>query len=181
MADCGRGPALEYIDKIRYRDRNMNSSSLLLTISQLAIALAGFSAIVVALNSKPVREWDDTDRLNLRCLLQVSIYVLAFSLFPFLLAVSLSEAAVWRYGLLIYGLFVTLDASFFLTKMTRESPVLFRNAGIGGVCIGILNIGVAAFGNQVARESMYLVALFWQLGIVLMSFLLLLYQVRKPN
>ena len=159
----------------------MDSSSLLLTISQLAIALAGFSAIVVALNGKPVREWDDTDRLNLRCLLQVAIYVLAFSLFPFLLAVSLSPQAVWRFGLLAYGLFVTFDASFFLRKMTRDSPSLFRNAGIGGVGVGLLNIGIAVFANEAARETMYLIALFWQLGIVLMSFLLLLYQVRKPS
>lgn len=159
----------------------MDSSSLLLTISQLAIALAGFSAIVVALNGKPVREWDDTDRLNLRCLLQVAIYVLAFSLFPFLLAVSLTPAGMWRYGLLIYGLFITFDAGFFLRKMTRDSPVLFRNAGIGGVCVGLFSIGIALLANQTARETMYLIALFWQLGIVLMSFLLLLYQVRKPN
>jgi hypothetical protein len=159
----------------------MDSGSLLLTISQLAVALAGFSAIVVALNGKPVREWDGTDRLNLRCLLQVSIYVLVFSLFPFLLSVSLGQAAVWRYGLLIYGLFVVFDAGFFLAKMTRDSPALFRNAGIGGVCIGLVNIGVALFANQAARETMYLIALLWQLGIVLMSFLLLLYQVRKPT
>ena len=159
----------------------MDSSSLLLTIAQLAVALAGFSAIVVALNGRPVREWDETDRLNLRCLLQVSIYVLAFSLFPFVLAVSLGQEAVWRYGLLVYGLFLVFDASFFLTKMTTHSPALFRNAGIGGVCMGLLNIGVALFATQPARETMYLIGLFWQLGIVVMSFLLLLYQVRRPT
>jgi hypothetical protein len=159
----------------------MDSSSLLLTLAQLAIAVAGFSAIVVTLNSKPVREWDATDRLNLRCLLQVSIYVLFFSLFPFLLAVSIEEAEVWSYSLLIYGLFVTFDASFFLKVMTSDSPVLFRYAGIGGVLIGLMQLGIAVFGHPAARETMYLVALFWQLGIVLMSFLLLLYQVRRPS
>jgi hypothetical protein len=159
----------------------MESSNLLLTTAQLAIALAGFSAIVVTLNSRPVREWDDTDRLNLRCLLQVSIYVFVFSLFPFLLAVSLDEAAVWKYALLTYGVFVTFDASFFLIKMTRDSPALFRNAGIGGIVVGLLASGMGLLGNGAARETMYLIALFWQLGIVVMSFLLLLYQVRKPG
>ena len=149
----------------------MDSSDLLLTISQLAVAFAGFSAIVVTLNSRPIREWDATDRLNLRCLLQVAIQVFAFSLLPFLLAVSLDEASVWRYGLIAYGAFMLCDASFFLFKMTSDSPVLFRNAGIGGI------LGV--WGSATSRETIYLVALFWALGIVVMSFLLLLYQVRK--
>jgi len=158
----------------------MDSSDLLLTTAQLAIALAGFSAIVVALNGRPIREWDDTDRLNLRCLLQVSIYVLVFSLFPYLLAVSLDDADVWKYALLIYGLFVVSDASFFFVKMTRDSPVLFRNAAIGGIVVGLLSIGASLLSTSSARETMYLITVFWQLGIVVMSFLLLLYQVRKP-
>jgi hypothetical protein len=157
----------------------MDSSDLLLTISQLAVAFAGFSAIVVTLNSRPIREWDATDRLNLRCLLQVAIQVFAFSLLPFLLAVSLDEASVWRYGLIAYGAFMLCDASFFLFKMTSDSPVLFRNAGIGGILVGALALATGVWGSATSRETIYLVALFWALGIVVMSFLLLLYQVRK--
>lgn len=40
---------------------------------------------MVALNPRPIPEWNQTDRLNLHCLLQVSILVLCFSLLPFLL------------------------------------------------------------------------------------------------
>ena len=159
----------------------MDSSDLLLTISQLAVAFAGFSAIVVTLNSRPIREWDATDRLNLRCLLQVAIQVFAFSLFPFLLAVSLEVASVWKYGLIAYGAFMVCDAGFFLFRMTKDSPVLFRNAGIGGILVGILAFTTGVWGNTALRETIYLVALFWALGIVVMSFLLLLYQVRRVS
>ncbi len=54
----------------------MQSTGLLFTIAQIAVGLAGFSAIIATLNAKPIREWDDTDRLNLRLLIQISIYVI---------------------------------------------------------------------------------------------------------
>ena len=157
----------------------MESGSLLLTIAQLAVAFAGFSAIIVALNNRPVRDWDATDRLNLRCLLQVSVFVIAFSLFPFLLAISLTKAGVWKVGTWVYGSLIVADASFFYAIMTKDSPRLFRNAAVGGIVIGVLQIAAAAVGTTASRESMYVIALFWQFGIVVMSFLLLLYQVRK--
>ena len=65
--------------------------------------------------------------------------------------------------------------------MTGDSPVLFRNAGIGGILVGVLALATGVWGSTTSRETIYLVALFWALGIVVMSFLLLLYQVRKAR
>jgi len=50
----------------------METFDLLLTMAEVAVGLAGFSAIIVTLNRRPIREWDDTDQLNLRLLIQVS-------------------------------------------------------------------------------------------------------------
>ena len=83
---------------------HMQSTGLMFTIAQIAVGLAGFSAIIVTLNAKPIREWDDTDRLNLRLLIQISIYVIFFSLLPPMLAIPFAPHLVWMYGLWAYGL-----------------------------------------------------------------------------
>ena len=77
----------------------MQSSELLLTVAQIAVGLAGFSAIIVTLNPKPVREWDATDRLNLRVLVQVSFVVLFFSLLPIILVIPFGIEDTWFYAL----------------------------------------------------------------------------------
>ena len=67
----------------------MHSADLMLAIAQIAVALAGFSAIIVALNNRPIREWILMDQVNIRLLIQLSIVVIFFSLIPSLLALSL--------------------------------------------------------------------------------------------
>jgi hypothetical protein len=159
----------------------MESSSLMLTIAQLIVGVAGFSAIVVTLNPTPIREWDDTDKFNLRLLIQVSIFAILFSIVPSILAVSLEPSAVWKYGLWAYGLLHVADVSFFLFNMTRETPVVFRNIAICGLFVALAQVGIAWLGNDTSRETMYLFTLTWHLGVVLMAFILLLYQVRRTS
>ena len=159
----------------------MESSDLLLTVSQLAIGLAGFSAIIVSLNSRPIREWDETDRLNLRLLIQVSFVALFFSLLPFLLAVSLESERVWFYGLWIYGVIHLVDVSTFLFRMTADSAALFRVSGFVGLVIAVSQVAVAALGAPSMQETLYVGTLVWHLYVVFMAFVLLLYQLRKSN
>ena len=66
---------------------------LQLTIAEVAVAVAGFSAIVVALNGRPVRQWDELDRHNPRMLIQVAFFTLVFSILPSVLAASSGLAA----------------------------------------------------------------------------------------
>ena len=159
----------------------MQSTGLMFTIAQIAVGLAGFSAIIVALNPKPIRKWDDTDRLNLRLLIQISIYVTFFSLLPPLLAIPFESHLAWLYALWAYGLIHMVDVSFFLLNMTKETPSMFRNAAICGTCIAIAQLGFAWLGNDIARETMFVFTLIWHLGVVFMAFILLLYQMRKTN
>jgi len=153
----------------------------MLTIAQIAVGLAGFSAIIVTLNDKPIRDWDDTDRLSLRLLIQVSIMVIFFSLLPSLLLISLNTGEVWLYGLWVYGLIHLADVSFFLIHRTNATSHIFRNAAICGVAVALAQVGVAWFGEDVAREWLYVFSLLWHLGVVLMAFILLLYQLRESN
>lgn len=159
----------------------MYSINLMLAVAQIAVGLAGFSAIIVTFNDKPIRDWDDTDRLSLRLLIQVSIMVIFFSLLPSLLLVSLSTNEVWLYGLCAYGLIHLGDVSFFLIHRTNATSHIFRNAVICGVCVALLQIGVVWLGDEVAREWLYVSTLLWHFGIVLMAFILLLYQLREPK
>ena len=157
----------------------MQSTGLLFTIAQIAVGLAGFSAIIVTLNPRPIREWDDTDRLNLRTLIQLSIYVIFFSLLPPLLSISLDNHLVWLCALWVYGLIHIADASFFLMNLTKDMPTLFRNSASCGVIVALAQLLIAWQGNDVARETMFVFALIWHLGVVFMAFVLLLYKLRK--
>ena len=157
----------------------MDSADLLLTVSQLAIGLAGFSAIIVTLNPKPIREWDATDRLNLRLLIQVSFVTLFFALLPFLLAISVETEGVWFYVLWLYGVIHLVDVSTFLFRMTGETPTIFRVTAVVGFFIAVLQIGIAVTGSPIMRETAYLATLVWHLYVVFMAFTLLLYQLRK--
>lgn len=111
----------------------MYSINLMLASAQIAVGLAGFSAIIVTLNDKPIRDWDDNDKLNLRLLIQVSIMVIFFSLLPSLLLISLNTNEVWLYGLWAYGLIHLVDVSFFLIHRTNTTSHIFRNAAFCGV------------------------------------------------
>ena len=157
----------------------MESPDLLLAIAQIAIGLAGFSAIIVTLNPKPIRDWDATDRLNLRLLIQVSFVVLFFSILPFILAIPLGAEGSWFYGLWIYGLLHTIDVGSFLFGVTRETPIIFRTSAFIGVFVAASQIGVAIFGTPILRETAYVATLVWHLYIIFLAFVLLLYQLRK--
>ena len=159
----------------------METSSLLLTISQLAVGLAGFSAIIVALNPRPIRDWDTTDKLNLRALIQVSAFVLAFSLFPFLLAIPLPSEKVWLYGLWVYGGVHILDVTNVLYRLTKDIAKIFRISVYIGVVVALTQLAIAWFGSTKIRELVYVATLIWQLCVVFMGFLLLLYQVRSSD
>ena len=76
-------------------------ANALLTLAQVAIGLAGFSAILVALSGKP-HQWTPVDAFRIRNILAFSFQSVFLSLIPFVLAFfSLPESTVWRVALLI--------------------------------------------------------------------------------
>lgn len=79
-------------------------ASALLTLAQIAIGLAGFSAILVALSGKP-HQWTPVDAFRIRNILALSFQTVFLSLIPFVLAFfSLPESKVWQVSLLIIAL-----------------------------------------------------------------------------
>ena len=159
----------------------MQSANLLLTIAQISIGLAGFTAVIVTLNPKPIREWDVTDRLNLRILVQVSFFILFFCLLPYVLAVSLETDDVWFYGLAAYGIIRVIDVSSFLLNATKEVPVIWRVSAAAGFLLALSQVGIAFLANAIMWETAYVATLIWQVYVIFLAFVLLLYQVRRAK
>ena len=79
-------------------------ANALLTLAQVAIGLAGFSAILVALSGKP-HLWTPVDAFRIRNILALSFQSVFLSLIPFVLSFfSVPEATVWKASLLILAL-----------------------------------------------------------------------------
>lgn len=74
----------------------MDRVELFIGISEIAIALAGFSGVVVAFGSRSTGSWHPGDRLRLVFLLEASLTAAGFCLFALLLlATTQDEALTW--------------------------------------------------------------------------------------
>ena len=79
----------------------MDIGSALLTFSQLALGLAGFSAILVALSGKP-HLWTPVDSFRIKNMLTFSFEAVFLSLVPSALAFfAIPEPVLWRISLLV--------------------------------------------------------------------------------
>jgi hypothetical protein len=96
--------------------------SALLTFSTVAIGLAGFSTILVALSGKP-HQWTPVDAFRIRNILSFSFQSVFLSLVPFLLAFfSLPEPTVWRVSLLTLATATLGSVLLTLRGVYRLSP-----------------------------------------------------------
>jgi hypothetical protein len=75
----------------------MDSTDHLLTVGEIAVTLAGFSALVAILGGRRGRSEPRVDALRLRTMLEASLLVLAFSLFPLIPSkLGATPALSWR-------------------------------------------------------------------------------------
>ena len=100
-------------------------ANALLTLAQVAIGLAGFSAILVALSGKP-HQWTPVDAFRIRNILAFSFQSVFLSLVPFVLAFfRLPESSVWKLSLLVIaiatfgGVLLVLSGVYRLSRPER--------------------------------------------------------------
>ena len=75
----------------------MRNTEILLTIAEIAIALAGFSGVVAFLGNRAQGEWRSADLIRFKNLLNYSIAALLFSFFPIIFfELGVSEPTAWR-------------------------------------------------------------------------------------
>ena len=95
----------------------------MLTFAQIAIGLAGFSAILVALSGKP-HLWTPVDTFRIRNILAFSFQCVFLSLMPFVLTFfALPEATVWHASLWVLGAATLADVLLTLRGVLRLSRV----------------------------------------------------------
>jgi hypothetical protein len=157
----------------------MNSDLLALT-AQLGVGIAGFSGVVVALESREVRHWDPLRRRSLRILLQLSGMVVLFSIVPLVAYRVVESPGFWNWALGCYGLAHIADAASFVVRQPSGARV---GPAYVGVAAGIVQLIAAVWGSGAIAEGVYLVSLVWQLGGAAMGFVFLLWGVRasKPD
>ena len=100
----------------------MLSTDVLVLIAELAIAIAGFSSVVVALDNRAVRNWDPFQRHNLRVLLQVSALTIFFALFPLILQRAFNGESFWNWALGVYAVVHLVDVTSFLGRLPKDMP-----------------------------------------------------------
>jgi hypothetical protein len=72
-----------------------------LTFSQIALGLAGFSAILIALSGSP-HQWTAVDSYRIKNMLSFSFQAIFLALVPVLLTLfSVPESVLWRVSLLV--------------------------------------------------------------------------------
>jgi hypothetical protein len=136
------------------------------------VAVAGFSGVIVALESRSVSAWTPLRRRDLRVLLQLSGLALAFSLIPLFAYPLVETANFWNWALGCYGLAHLADVLSFLIRQpegARRGPVY------AGLVVALLQLLAAAVGTGVVPEVAYLASILWHLGGAGMGFVFLIW------
>ena len=100
-----------------------------MALAQVAVGLAGFATILVALSGKP-HQWTPVDAFRIRNILAFSFLSVFLSLIPFVLAFfSLPEATVWKVSLLISAIATSSGVLLVLSgvhRLTRPERAVLR-------------------------------------------------------
>jgi hypothetical protein len=90
----------------------------LLALAQIAIAFAGFSALVTVLGSRAAGNDVRIDAFRLRGLVEIALMVGAFSLFPIIPhKLSFADETVWRISSIVFLLVRTAGMYFAVRKL----------------------------------------------------------------
>jgi hypothetical protein len=99
----------------------MEAEAILTTLAEVAIAIAGFSGIVVALQNRTV-VWSETDKLRFTMLLQVSFECVVFGFVPIVLyLMHLSEPVVWRWSSGLWLVYIACMVAYRVPQVLRVS------------------------------------------------------------
>jgi hypothetical protein len=148
------------------------ASDVLFTIAELAVALAGFSGVVVGLRGR-AGGLSPQDRFGMVHILSSSGAAMLFSMLPFALhAAGLEEATAWRATTLALGLFVLVASTLWLLAGRRTAPrfpAIFWTFVASGVLLGATMLATAS-GAIEYSGSLLPLALIWLLFVAFSQF-----------
>lgn len=147
-------------------------ANALLTLAQVAIGLAGFSAILVALSGKP-HQWTPVDAFRIRNILALSFQTVFMSLIPLVLAFfSLPESTVWKVSLVIIaagtlgGVLLILSGVYRLSRPERAVLKALVVSTVTAVLFAMAAVELlAAFGIVRPAQGVFFLGLVVLLGV----------------
>jgi len=131
-------------------------TDLLLTMSEVSVAFAGFASITVLFRGRSAGEWEIADVLRYGAMLRGSLCACLFSLFPVVLFQSgVSEFWTWSLTsvcLLVYGVLTSRVFVFLFRSGARANTEIVRNATALGLNISfqLLNLLGIGFHHEAA-------------------------------
>jgi hypothetical protein len=144
----------------------------LLTLAQVAIGLAGFSAILVALSGKP-HQWTPVDAFRIRNILALSFQSVFLALIPFVLTfLAIPESTVWKISLLVIAmgtLGVVMLVLSGVYRLSRAERAVLKAVVVSTVTVTLLIMAtfelLAAFGIVRPAQGVFILGLVVLLGI----------------
>jgi hypothetical protein len=152
-------------------------------IAQIAIALTGFTGIVVALGERELGDWTPVDRFLLRALLYWSLGTMFLALLPSGLSTVRALPEPWRVAHGIFALFHAAVFIWFFRERSRLAwpPTRSTEKAILTVGSGVLLAEILVALGFLANLApfLYLVALLWFLFLATSAFIELVFP-RPP-
>jgi len=160
----------------------LDTQSILTTVAEVSIALAGFTGVVAVLGNRQKHDWTSEERLQLRTLVETSLTALFASFAPGILYLALtSEPAVWRGANLILGALHLANLIAFLLRAKDASPTASQR-GLLGVGIAAILAHFLAFAGVLPWYTLiFVLGLLQQVFIAALNFVLLLFPVNNSR
>lgn len=154
----------------------MHSTEILNTIAEVAIALAGFSGVVVALGRRDSRHWSSEEILRLQTLVEPSLIALFGSFLPGTIQIALqSDALMWRISNGVFAVMGLIGLIRFLMRARLASTTVGQRVLVVAVAIAVVIAGLSAAGVLVQHELIFVGSLILALVVASYNFLLLLF------
>ncbi|HEY5775798.1 MAG TPA: hypothetical protein VIS57_06920 [Xanthomonadales bacterium] len=157
---------------MRHGSCAINIIDVLLAFSQLALGLAGFAAILVALSGSP-SQWTAVDAFRIKNMLAFSFAGIFLALVPVLLTFfTVPEPELWKTSLLVLATF-TFGGALFALAGVRRLSVPERAVLRGPLVVIVLSIlltaasieAIMAFGSATAAPGVFFAGLLVMLGM----------------
>ena len=160
----------------------MNPQSVLTTVAEVSIALAGFTGVVAVLGNRRKHDWTAEERLQLRTLVETSLTALFASFAPSVLYQAMtSEPAIWRGANLFLGVLHLANLGAFLVRAKEAKPTTSQKSLLGIGIAMILAHFLAAAGILPWYVPIFMIGLLQQVFIAALNFVLLLFPVNNTR
>ena len=160
----------------------MDTQSILTTVAEVSIALAGFTGVVAVLGNRRNHDWSPEERLQLRTLVETSLTALFASFAPSVLALfAMNEVAIWKWSNLVLGALHLANLAAFLSRARDAKPTVSQKILLT-IGIGFILAHFLAFAGVLPWYVLiFVLGLLQQVFIAAQNFVLLLFPISNSR